>query len=67
MTTPTDTDTFEISLRVLGNEVIGMRLTSQSKVRTWVALAMICLVVLVVVAMEAAPFFANLTQIGSGP
>jgi hypothetical protein len=48
-------DTFEISLRLLGNEVIGMKLNSQSKARNWIVLAMICLVIIATTAAQIIP------------
>lgn len=48
-------DTFEISLRLLGNEVIGMRLNSQSKARNWIVLAMICLIIIAAIAAQIIP------------
>lgn len=50
-----EADTFEISLRLLGNEVIGMKLNSQSKARNWIVLAMICLVILAMTAAQVIP------------
>jgi uncharacterized membrane protein SirB2 len=50
-----EADTFEISLRLLGNEVIGMKLNSQSKARNWIVLAMICLIIIAAIATEIIP------------
>lgn len=55
-------DTFEISLRILGNELIGMKLSSQSRMRNWIVLAMICFVIIVVVAADVAPIFLAMMQ-----
>jgi hypothetical protein len=48
-------DDFEVSLRILGNEALGMKLSSKSKSKMWVAIAMICLVILAVVAENIIP------------
>lgn len=48
-------DTFEISLRILGNEIVGLRLNSQSRARNWVVIAMICFVIVATVAADAIP------------
>ena len=34
---PADTDRFDLSFRILGNEIFGMTLESQSKMKSWVA------------------------------
>lgn len=48
-------DTFEISLRILGNEILGMRLSSESRARNWAAFGLITLIVLVVLVAQMIP------------
>jgi hypothetical protein len=48
-------DTFEVSLRILGNEIIGMRLTSASRARNWAAFGIIAMVFLLAVAGQTLP------------
>lgn len=48
-------DNFEISLRILGNEIIGMRLTSASRARNWAAFGIIAMVFLLAVAGQTLP------------
>ena len=44
--TETNNDNFEISLRLLGNEIIAMRMSSQSKTKNWAVFGLISLIVL---------------------
>ena len=48
-------DQFEISFRILGNEILGMRLTSASKARNWAAFGIIALAVVLAMIVEAMP------------
>ena len=48
-------DTFEVSLRILGNEILGMRLTSESRARNWAAFGLIAMIVLVVLVSQMIP------------
>lgn len=61
MTEPTE-DTFEISLRILGNEILGMRLTSASRMRNWAAFGLIALVILLAIASQTIPPLVELAQ-----
>ena len=53
-------DTFEVKLRVLGNEVLGMEISSQSKARNWAAFGLVALIVISLVAAQVAPLFSGL-------
>jgi hypothetical protein len=55
-----DTDNFEIGLRFMGQEVVGLRLASRSKMRNWIVVSMMCMIVLTIVFVESAP---TVTQI----
>lgn len=48
-------DTFEVSLRILGNEILGMRLTSASRMRNWAAFGIIALLVMLAITGELLP------------
>ena len=61
MPDPTE-DTFEISLRILGNEILGMRLTSASRMRNWAAFGLIALIILLALAAQTIPTFVELVQ-----
>lgn len=53
--TDPETDTFEVGLRFMEREVIGLRLQSRSKMRNWMVVSMICLAILTIIFVEAAP------------
>lgn len=58
-------DSFEISLRILGNEMIGMRVMSQSKTKKWAVFGLITLIAVAMLANEYGPALASLvTSIG---
>jgi hypothetical protein len=48
-------DEFQISLRILGNEIIGLRLTSASRARNWAAFGIIATALLLAMFVEALP------------
>jgi hypothetical protein len=48
-------DEFQISLRILGNEIIGLRLTSSSKARNWAAFGVIVTIIMLGLFVEALP------------
>ena len=48
-------DEFQISLRILGNEVIGLRLTSASRARNWAAFGIIATALMLAMVTEALP------------
>lgn len=58
----TESDNFEISLRLLGNEIIAMRMSSQSKTKNWAVFGLISLVILVGVANAALPLIQQFTN-----
>jgi hypothetical protein len=53
-------DEFQISLRILGNEVIGLQLTSASKARAWAAFGIIATAVMVTLLIDAIPLIQEL-------
>lgn len=55
-------DNFEISLRILGNEIIGMHLTSASRARNWAAFGIIAMVFLLVVAGQTLPTLIEMVR-----
>jgi len=48
-------DNFEISLRILGNEMFGMKITSQSKAKNWAFFGIITLIALVILIDAIGP------------
>jgi hypothetical protein len=59
-------DNFEISLRILGNEMFGMKITSQSKAKNWAFFGIITLVALVALFDAMGPSIIQLFQYMSG-
>jgi hypothetical protein len=58
-------DNFEISLRILGNEMIGMRITSQSKTKKWAVFGLVTLIAIAMLANEFGPALMGMvTSIG---
>jgi hypothetical protein len=55
-------DEFQISLRVLGNEIIGLRLTSASRARNWAAFGIIATAVMVALLVNALPAIKEIMQ-----
>ena len=55
-------DEFQISLRILGNEVIGLRLTSASRARNWAAFGIIATALMLAMLVEALPTIQALMQ-----
>jgi hypothetical protein len=51
----TEPEEFSISLRILGNEMLGMKLTSQSQTKNWVVLGVICMIALIMVLVSVSP------------
>lgn len=56
-------DTFEVSLRILGNEVLGMRLTSESRARNWAAFGLIAMIVLVAMLAQIVPLLEQIKEL----
>lgn len=56
-------DTFEVSLRILGNEILGMRLSSESRARNWAAFGIIATAILLAMIVELTPRLAEIMQI----
>jgi len=56
------TDTFELSLRILGNEIIGMKLSSQSKAKNWAFFGLLSLVAITILVNELLPSIISLSQ-----
>lgn len=52
---PPEEDKFEIVFRILGNEIFGMQLTSQSRTKNWAVFGLIVLVVLTLLFSELSP------------
>lgn len=50
-----DTETFEIALRILGNEIFAMQISSKSAKKNWVIFGLITLVLLTLLANQLSP------------
>lgn len=57
-----DEDNFEISLRILGNEILGMRMTSASRMRNWAVFGLLTLVAIGLLAAETVPVFLDVIE-----
>jgi len=55
-------DNFEISLRILGNEMFGMKITSQSKAKNWAFFGIITIVALVIIFDVVSPSLITLME-----
>lgn len=52
---PQDSEVFEISLRILGNEIFAMNILSKSAKKNWVIFGLITLVLLTLLANQLSP------------
>jgi len=52
---PQDSEVFEISLRILGNEIFAMNILSKSAKKNWVIFGIITLVLLTLLANQLSP------------
>lgn len=50
-----ETETFEIALRILGNEIFAMQISSKSAKKNWIIFGLITLVLLTVLANQLSP------------
>ena len=50
-----ETETFEISLRLLGNEIFAMQLSSKSAKKNWIIFGLLSLVMLTLLANQLSP------------
>ena len=48
-------DEFQISLRILGNEIIGLQLRSASRARNWAAFGIIATAAMLAMLVDALP------------
>jgi hypothetical protein len=55
MTEEPNKDKFEISFRILGNEIFGMEILSQSKMKNWAFFGVLTLAALTLVFSELGP------------
>jgi hypothetical protein len=58
---PVETDSFELSFRLLGNEIIAMQLSSTSTKKNWIIFGLISLVLLAFLANQLTPLLLALT------
>jgi hypothetical protein len=54
---------FEISLRILGNEIFAMQLLSQSQKRNWAVFGLISLVLLTILVNQLMPMIQQLSSL----
>lgn len=50
-----ETETFEIALRILGNEIFAMQISSKSAKKNWIIFGLITLVLLTLLANQLSP------------
>ena len=46
---------FEVAIRIMGNEIIAFSLNSDSPRKTWIAVSMITLVIIIMLLADALP------------
>ncbi len=59
--TPVEVDSFELAFRLLGNEIIAMKLSSKSSKKNWIIFGLISLVLLAFLANQLTPLFLALS------
>lgn len=62
MTEEVNKDKFEISFRLLGNEIFGMEILSQSKMKNWAFFGVLTLAALTLVFSELSPAIINVVE-----
>jgi hypothetical protein len=55
-------DNFDMSFRILGNEVIGLSLSSESRARNWAVFGIIVVIILVQLMVDAGPVLVELMR-----
>lgn len=58
---PTEEEKFEISLRLLGNEIFAMQLMSKSKKRNWAIFGLISLVLITILVEAMMPLLQTVS------
>jgi hypothetical protein len=58
----TPEEKFEISLRLLGNEIFAMQLMSQSAKKNWAVFGLIALVLLTIVVEQMLPVIKSVSE-----
>lgn len=62
-TEPAPEERFEVSLRLLGNEIIAMALLSQSKKKNWVVFGLIAFILITVVLERLVPVIEKMQAV----
>lgn len=57
---PVESETFEIALRILGNEIFAMQISSKSAKKNWVVIGLISVVLLATLANQISPILIAL-------
>jgi hypothetical protein len=57
---PPETETFEIALRILGNEIFAMQISSKSPKKNWVVIGLVSVVLLATLANQISPLLLAL-------
>lgn len=60
-TGPTPEEKFEISLRLLGNEIFAMQLMSQSQKKNWAVFGLISLVLITIIVEQMLPIIEKVS------
>ena len=58
---PAEEEKFEISLRLLGNEIFAMQLMSKSKKRNWAIFGLISLVLVTILVQKMMPLLQTVS------
>lgn len=61
--TPAPEEKFEISLRLLGNEILAMALLSQSKKKNWVVFGLISLILITIILERIVPVIEKMQAV----
>lgn len=59
---PTEEDTFEVGFRFLGNEIIGLRISSKSKARNWIFFGILTMFAITFMIAELGPVLIELSN-----
>jgi hypothetical protein len=60
--TPAEEEKFEVSFRILGNELLAMQLISASKKKNWIVFGLIALILMSVLAERLLPVIDKMSS-----
>jgi hypothetical protein len=62
---PVENDKFEVSFRLLGNELFAMQLVSASRKRNWIVFGLLALILVTILAERMIPLIMMLQGVAS--